>query len=62
MERNMPTAYVASAGSLAHKASDYHPSPDLTAAIVFSFIGLAVSAVLITSMDSNALSVFLGAF
>jgi hypothetical protein len=62
MESPMPTAYAAFTSSFAHKASRYHLSPDLTAVLVFSFIGLAASAALIASMGSNAIAFVLGAF
>jgi hypothetical protein len=58
----MRTAYVASTSSFAGKASSHHLSPDLAAVIVFSFIGLAVSVLLIGYLDSDAFSFFLGAF
>jgi hypothetical protein len=58
----MATAYPAATSYFAHKASRYHLSPDLAAVIVFSFIGLAASAVLIAYMGSNAIAFVLGAF
>jgi hypothetical protein len=58
----MRTAYVTSTSSFAGKASSDHLSPDLVAVIVFSFIGLAASALLIGYLDSDAFSFFLGAF
>jgi hypothetical protein len=58
----MPSAYVASTGTFADKASSDHLSPDLVAVIVFSLMGLLVSVALITCMDSDAYSFFVGAF
>jgi hypothetical protein len=58
----MSTVYVAAAGSLAQKAAGYHLSANLGAVILFSLVGLAASAALITGMSSDTLSFFLGAF
>jgi len=58
----MRTAYLTSTSFFAGKASSHHLSPDLVAVIVFSFIGLAASVLVIGYLDSDAFSFFLGAF
>jgi hypothetical protein len=58
----MASAYLSSTDNPVRRGFALHLSPDVAAVILFSLVGLTVSAAVMTCMDADSFAWLLGAF